>query len=136
MTRGSARATALGGITRHAASEAFPTAVAAESMKLARSPIARLVAALLAVVVPVLATALVAAAERGGSSQLALKVRPLVQGSGWEALAGVTGQVLTISMLLGVGFVVSWSFGREFGDETLETLLMALPSRSALATAK
>ena len=100
MTRRPARTPALAQAARSEASEAFPTALAAESTKLARSPTGRLVAALLAVAVPVMAAGLVAAAERGGSSQLALKVRPLVQGSGWEALAGVTGQVLSISMLL------------------------------------
>ena len=31
---------------------------------------------------------------------------------------------------------MSWTFGREFSDETLETLLMARPSRFTLATAK
>jgi ABC-2 type transport system permease protein len=115
---------------------AFPTALAAESVKLARSPTARLVTVLLAVAVPVLAAGFVAAAERGGSSQLALKVRPLVHGTGWEALTSISGQVLSISMLLGAGFVVSWTFGREFSEDTLETLLMSRPSRSTLATAK
>jgi ABC-2 type transport system permease protein len=83
-----------------------------------------------------MAAGFVAAAESGGSSQVALKVRPLVHGTGWDALTSTTGQVTSIAMLLGVGFVVSWTFGREFSDGTIETLLMSQPSRAALASAK
>lgn len=119
-----------------AAIAGFMTVLAAESVKLARSTIGRLVAALLAIAVPAAATGFVAAAEHGGASQLAVKVRPLIHGVGWDALTGVAGQVLCIAMLLGAGFVVSWTFGREFSDDTLDALLMSRPSRFALASGK
>ena len=112
------------------------TAILAELVKLARSAIGRLVTVLLAVAVPAMAAGFVAAAESGGSSQIALKVRPLVHGVGWDALTSTTGQVASIAMLLGVGFVVSWIFGREFSDGAIETLLMTRPSRAVLASAK
>ena len=112
------------------------TAILAELVKLGRSAIGRLVTVLLAVAVPAMAAGFVAAAESGGSSQVAVKVRPLVHGVGWDALTGTTGQVTSIAMLLGVGFVVSWTFGREFSDGAIETLLMTRPSRAVLASAK
>lgn len=112
------------------------TAILAELVKLARSAIGRLVTVLLAGAVPAMAAGFVAAAEHGGSSQVALKVRPLVRGVGWDALTSTTGQVASIAMLLGVGFVVSWTFGREFSDGAIEALLMTGPSRAVLASAK
>ena len=112
------------------------TAILAELLKLARSTIGRLVTVLLAVTVPAMAAGFVAAAESDGSSQVAVKVRPLVRGIGWDALTSTTGQVTSIAMLLGVGFVVSWTFGREFSDGTVETLLLTRPSRAVLASAK
>jgi ABC-2 type transport system permease protein len=111
------------------------TAILAELVKLTRSTTGRLVTVLLAVAVPAMAAGFVAAAESGGSSQVALKVRPLVHGQGWDALTSTTGQVTSMAMLLGVGFVVSWTFGREFSDGAIETLLMTRPSRAALASA-
>ena len=112
------------------------TAILAELVKLGRSVIGRLVTVLLAVAVPAMAAGFVAAAEYGGSSQVAVKVRPMVHGVGWDALTSATGQVTSIATLLGVGFVVSWTFGREFSDGAIETLVMARPSRAALASAK
>ena len=112
------------------------TAVLTELVKLTRSMIGRIVTALLVVAVPVLATGFVTAAEWGGSSQIAIKVRPLIHGRGWDASTGVTGQALTIAMLLGVGFVVSWVFAREFSDGAIEALVMSRPSRAAVASAK
>ena len=112
------------------------TAILAELVKLARSTTGRLVAVLLAVAVPTMAAGFVAAAEYGGSSQVALKIRPLVHGVGWDALTSTTGQVTSMATLLGVGFVASWTFGREFSDGAIETLLMSRPSRATLASAK
>ena len=112
------------------------TAILAELVKLARSVVGRLVTVLLVVATPAMAAGFVAAAESDGSSQIAIKVRPLVHGVGWDALTSTAGQVLSIAMLLGVGFVVSWTFGREFSDGTIEALLMTQPSRPVLASAK
>lgn len=112
-------------------------AVTVEFVKLARSATGRLATVLLGVAVPLLAAGLVVAASGGGGpSQLAVKARMLVPGVGWDGLTSATGQVLSIAMLLGAGFVVSWTFGREFSDGTIEALLMASPSRFVLASAK
>ena len=112
------------------------SAFLAELVKLARSTIGRLVTVLLAVAVPVMAAGFFAAAQSDGSSQLAVKARPLIHGVGWDAYTGVAGQVLTVTVLLGVGFVVSWTFGREFSDQTIESLVMTRPSRVVLASGK
>lgn len=55
------------------------------------------------VVGPAMGAGFVAAAKSGGSSQVVLKVRPLVHGEGWDALTSTTGQVTSIVTLLGVG---------------------------------
>ena len=112
------------------------SAFLAEVVKLSRSTIGRLVTVLLAVAVPVMAAGFFAAAQSDGASQLAVKVRPLIHGVGWDAYTGVAGQVLTVTVLLGVGFVVSWTFGREFSDQTIESLVMTRPSRMVLASGK
>lgn len=112
------------------------TAVLAELTKLSRSVTGRLVTVLLVVVVPGMAAGFFAAAQAGGSGQLAVKMRPLIHGAGWDSLTGVAGQVMSMAMLLGAGFVVSWTFGREFGDGAIETLVMTRPSRATLASAK
>ncbi len=111
-------------------------ALEAELLKLARSTVARIATGTLVLVVPLLAVGLAAAAERGGDSTLALKVRPLVPDGGWDAVTGTTGQVLTVATLLAAGFVVSWTFGRELTRGTVEPLLTALPSRTAVVSAK
>ncbi|QJW35000.1 ABC transporter permease [Cellulosimicrobium protaetiae] len=111
-------------------------ALEAEALKLARSAVARIATVAIVVVVPVLAVGFAAAAEHGGTSALALKVRPLVPGTGWDAVTGTTGQVLTVASLLATGFVVSWTFGREITQGTIEPLLTSLPSRAAVVTAK
>src|SRR4029079_13542721 len=112
------------------------SAFLAELVKLARSTIGRLVTVLLAVAVPVMAAGFFPQAQIDGSSQLAVKARPLIHGVGWDGYTGVAGQVLTVTVLLGVGFVVSWTFGREFSDQTIESLVMTRPSRVVLASGK
>ena len=112
------------------------TAILFELVKLARSLLGRLVTVLLVVAVPAMASGFVAAAEVGGSSQIAVKVRPLIHGVGWDALTSAAGQMMSVAMLLGAGFVVSWVFGREFSDGAIDTLVLGRPSRAGLASAK
>ena len=83
-----------------------------------------------------MAAGFIAAAQSDGSTQLAVKVRRLIHGVGWDGYTGIAGQVLTVAMLLGGGFVVSWTFGREFSDQTIETPVMTRPSRMVLAPGK
>ncbi|WP_251149995.1 ABC transporter permease [Cellulosimicrobium sp. Marseille-Q4280] len=111
-------------------------ALGAELLKLVRSTVVRVATSALVLVVPLLAVGLAAAAEHGGDSTLALKVRPMVPGVGWEAVTGLSGQVLAVASLLATGFVVSWSFGRELTEGTVEPLLTGRSSRAELASAK
>lgn len=110
--------------------------VEAELLKLVRSTVARVATAVLVLAVPLLAMGLAAAAEQGGDSTLAQKVRPMVRGSGWDAVTSTTGQVLTVAVLLAAGFVVSWTFGREITQATVEPLLVSRPSRAQVVSAK
>lgn len=112
------------------------TALRVELLKLRRSAAARVAAGTIALAVPLLALGFVTAATQGGDSQLAVKVRPLLPGEGWIGLLGITGQVLTVALLLSTAFVVSWTFGREFADGTVEGLLLAGPPPAVLASAK
>src|SRR5665647_3004290 len=67
---------------------------------------------------------------------LAAKIAPMLQGTGWTGLMGFVGQILSIGMLLAVGVVVSWSFGREFTDGTFGSLFALPTPRRDVATAK
>ncbi|MBD5786089.1 ABC transporter permease [Cellulosimicrobium terreum] len=107
-----------------------------ELRKLARSSLVRIATAVVVLAVPLLAVGLAAAAEGGGESTIALKLRPMVPGAGWDAVTGTTGQVLTVAVLLATGFVVSWTFGREPAEGTVEPLLMGYPSRGETASSK
>ena len=111
-------------------------AVEFEALKFRRAPTVRVVSALLGVGLPVLAAALMSAASSGGPSQLAIKARAMVIGAGWEGYLGVVGMMLSVAMLLGVGFVICWCFGREFTDKTLASLFALPISRRRIAYAK
>jgi ABC-2 type transport system permease protein len=60
----------------------------------------------------------------------------MVPGTGWDAVTATTGQVLTVAMLLAAGFVLSWTFGREITEGTVEPLLVSRPSRAQVVSAK
>lgn len=111
-------------------------AVEFEALKFRRAPTVRVVSVLLGIGLPVLAAALVSAASSGGPSQLAVKARAMVIGTGWEGYLGVVGMMLSVAGLLGVGFVVCWCFGREFTDKTLASLFALPVSRRRIAYAK
>ena len=112
-------------------------AVKVEWLKLRRSRISWLTAAIVGVGVPALTAGFVAAATRGPQdAPLAIKVNAMLIGVGWTAYLGLLAQVLSVAMLLGVGIPVAWCFGREFTDHTI-TGLYALPtSRVTIAAAK
>lgn len=107
-----------------------------EALKFRRAPTVRVVSALLGVGLPVLAAALMRAATSGGPGQVAVKARAMVIGTGWEGYLGVVGMMLSVSVLLGVGFVVCWCFGREFTDKTLASLYALPLGRARIAYAK
>lgn len=110
-------------------------ALAVEALKLRRSPAARVAAAVLALVLPLAATGFVWAARSGGDSTMALKVRPMLIGTGWAAYLGLLGELVSVGALAATGFVVSWVVGREFTDRTVGGLLAqpVRPGRVLLA---
>jgi ABC-2 type transport system permease protein len=102
-------------------------ALALELLKLRRSPAARVASGVLVLVVPVACAAMVALARSDSDSPLAVKARPMLLGTGWEAYLGMLAQMMSVAVLLAVGIVVSWVVGREFADGTVGALL-ALPT--------
>lgn len=107
-----------------------------ESLKLRRSPVARTAGAALVLGTSAVAAGFTAIGRGGGESQTALKVRTMLQGTGWDAYLGMLAQILSVATLLAVGIVVAWTVGREFTDGTIASL-QALPTPpAAIAGAK
>ncbi|MGV8967495.1 MAG: ABC transporter permease [Cellulomonas sp.] len=111
-------------------------ALEVEALKLRRATAARVAGTGVVVGVPAMAAGFVAVARSGSSGQLAVKVRPMLLGSGWEAYLGAIAQVLSIAVFLAVGLVVCWSFGREFTDGTFGALFALPTSLRSIAEAK
>ena len=63
-----------------------------EALRLRRSGVARVAAAVLVLIVPMAAAGLIAAARSDADGVLAAKVRPMIQGTGWEAYLGMVAQ--------------------------------------------
>lgn len=99
-----------------------------ESLKLRTSAVARTSAMVLTAGTVAMSAGFSAVALGGGDSLMAAKVRPMMQGTGWEAYLGMLAQVLSVATLLCVGIVLSWAVGREFTHGTV-TGLLALPTR-------
>ena len=108
-----------------------------EWLKLRRSPTAWVTAAVVGLVVPVMTAGFMAAARLGPADRpLALKINAMLIGEGWTAYLGMLAQVLSVAMVMGAGFVGSWSFGREFTDHTIASLFALPTSRATVAAAK
>lgn len=107
-----------------------------ELLKLRRSVAARVAGLVLAVGVPGLSAGFTSVGLADGDSQMALKVRPMLIGAGWEAYLGMVAQVMSVAMLLAAGVLVSWSFGREHGDATFGSLFALRTPRRQIAVAK
>jgi ABC-2 type transport system permease protein len=112
------------------------SALVVEALKLRRSTAARLSGAAVVVGVSVLTAGFTAVARSDGDSQMAIKVRPMLIGSGWEAHLGLVAQVLSVAIPLAVGIVVCWVFGREHTDGTFGSLFALPTSRLRIAGAK
>ncbi|MDJ0376651.1 ABC transporter permease [Cryobacterium sp. PH31-L1] len=114
----------------------IPAELEFEACKFLRAPTVRVISALLGAVVPALAAALTVAATSDSVTPIALKASAMVIGTGWNGYLSTVGMVLSVAVLLGVGFVLSWSFGREFTDHTFSALFALPVSRRRLAYAK
>jgi ABC-2 type transport system permease protein len=111
-------------------------AISVEWLKLRRSVMAWVTAALLGLGVPALTSGFMAAARLGPpDSPLALKINAMLIGEGWSAYLGMLAQILSVAMLMS-GIVISWVFGREFTDHTVVSLFALPTSRSTIAAAK
>jgi len=107
-----------------------------EALKLRRSPVARTSALVLVLGSTAMSAGFTAVGLGDGDSQMAVKVRPMLQGIGWEAYLGMLAQLLSVATLLSVGIVVTWTVGREFTEGTI-CGLQALPTPpAAIARAK
>ncbi|AEI10735.1 ABC transporter permease [Cellulomonas gilvus] len=101
-----------------------------ETLKLRRSAVARTTAAVLILGTGAATALFTAVGLGGGDGQMALKVRPMLQGEGWHAYLGMLAQILSVATLLAVGVVAAWTVGREFAEGTV-TGLWALPTSPA-----
>lgn len=111
-------------------------ALSVEFLKLRRSPVAWTAGVLLVLLIPLLCFGLVSVVEGSGGGLLAEKVRALVSGTGWVAYGGLLDQFVASALLVGVGIVVIWCFGREFSDRMVGSLFALPTSRGMIAAAK
>jgi ABC-2 type transport system permease protein len=112
------------------------TALAFETLKLNKSTPARVAAIAVVVFVPVMSAGFLAVARSDTEGPLAAKIGPMVTDTGWTGLMTLVGEILSIAMLLAVGIVTSWSYGREFTDGTFGSLFALPTSLRKLALAK
>ena len=109
-------------------------AVWAETVKLAGSTVGRVGSIAIVVGISLLSGAMLLAAA-SGDPQLVAKLGPAATHD-WTGFLLAAAQITGAGGLLGFGVVLSWMFGREFGDGTI-TGLFALPvRRSTIALAK
>lgn len=111
-------------------------ALAVEALKLRRSVVARTGALAVVVGVATLAAGFRWLATADSGSTVAVKVAPLLHGTGWAAYLGLVGQILSVAVLLSVGVVTCWCFGREFTDGTVGGLFATPTPRERVAAAK
>jgi ABC-2 type transport system permease protein len=105
-------------------------AIEVEWLKLRRSRTAAITGVVLVLGIPALVAGFMRAAVNSPRSQLSVKVRAMVSGTGWAAYLGLAEQIVAVAVLLGVGVVVAWCFGREFSDRTLVSLSTPCRSRA------
>ena len=111
-------------------------ALAVEALKLWKATAARVAAAAVIVIAPAMSAGFVAYAKTDPEGPLGAKILPMLQGTGWEAVLGFVGMILSIGCLLAAGVVIAWSFGREFTDGTFGSLFAIPTSRRQIALAK
>jgi len=107
-----------------------------EAVKFHRSFLVRTISVLLVVGLPSLAAAFLAAAASGTPGLLGSKASAMLPGTGWAGLAGITGQMMSVGVLVGAGLAAAWCFGREFTDKTASSLFALTVGRGWLALAK
>ncbi len=77
-----------------------------------------------------------AVAATSGSAEIVAKLGPVVAAGGWAGYLNAALQVIGAGAAGASGILLSWSFGREFGEGTI-TGLFALPvTRAEIAASK
>ncbi len=110
-------------------------ALATEFTKLTRATVVRATTVITVLGIALICSSMLLAVGTD-DPQLAAKLGPLIDPGGWAGYLATAAQVTAAAGLLGHGVVLSWLFGREFGDGTI-TGLFALPvSRATIAAAK
>ncbi len=115
---------------------ALRAALAVEDLKLRRATAPRVAALAVGLGAPAFAAAATAAVRADLEGPFVAKMAPMLTGTGWAALLGLVGELLSVGLLLAVGVVVSWSFGREFTDGTFGALFALPTPRRTVALAK
>lgn len=110
-------------------------ALVTELVKLTRATVVRATTIILVLGVSLICSSMLLATNTG-DPQIAAKLGALIDPGGWAGYLTIAAQVTAAGGLLGCGVVLSWMFGREFGDGTI-TGLFAIPvSRPTIAAAK
>ena len=105
-----------------------------ETHKLARGTVVRVATAAALVLVMATTVGGYAAAMHAGDTDLGRKAASMVTSPGWDGYTALGATSVSVTMLLAVGVVMSWSTGREFIDGTVVGLF-AIPSRLGIIAA-
>ena len=107
-----------------------------EARKLARATVVRVATAAALVLVMATTAGGYAAAMHAGDTDLGRKAASMVTSPGWDGYTALGATSVSVTMLLAVGVVMSWSTGREFTDGTIVGLFAIPPALRTIATAK
>lgn len=118
----------------------FRTALEVEARKARASWTMRVTGLLVALGIPAIVGAIIAAARGGGTpearAQLLAKLGPDVVAADWHALVLASTQVTAAASVLAFGVAAAWLVGREFVDGTVPALFGLPVGRAAIASAK
>jgi ABC-2 type transport system permease protein len=111
-------------------------AITVELLKFRRSPVVLATTALIVILVPLLCLGFFAAANGNAAGAIAAKARAMGIGAGWQGYLDLLAQMVAVTLFIGPGVVVAWTFGREHADRTFPSLFALPVSRRSIATAK
>jgi len=113
----------------------LPVAFMVESRKAWASTVFPVATLLVVAGVGFLAGAMMAAV-RAGNEQVVAQVGPLAGETAWQTYLNVSISIAAAAVLLSVGVILSWVFGREFADGTAPGLFATAVPRRDTALAK
>lgn len=107
-----------------------------EALKLRRATTVRAATLIVVIVIPAMSAAFLAVVRADTGSVLTTKVGALLIDTGWGGVTGFAAQIASVGVLLAVGVVICWVFGREFTDKTFGALFATPTPRGSIAAAK